>query len=78
MLTRDARARLAAQIPDQEKAGRCDYVIDNTGSLDETRTLVEEIYRELLQAALDRMRTADVSRIGCHSVRRTLNLAQIV
>ncbi len=53
MLTRDARARMAAQIPDQEKAGRCDYVIDNTGSVDETRTVVEEIYRELVQAALD-------------------------
>ncbi len=52
MLTRDARARLAAQIPDQEKAGRCDYVIDNTGSLAETRTAVGEIYRELVQAAL--------------------------
>jgi dephospho-CoA kinase len=52
MLTRDARARLAAQIPDQEKAGRCDYVIDNAGSLAETRTAVGEIYRELVQAAL--------------------------
>jgi dephospho-CoA kinase len=52
MLTRDARARLAAQIPDQEKSGRCDYVIDNTGPLDETRRSVGEIYRELVQAAL--------------------------
>jgi dephospho-CoA kinase len=52
MLTRDARARLAAQIPDQEKAGRCDYVIDNTGSLAETRTAGGEIYRQLVQAAL--------------------------
>jgi dephospho-CoA kinase len=51
LLTRDARARLAAQIPDQEKAGRCDYVIDNTGSLAETRTVVERIYRELVLAA---------------------------
>jgi dephospho-CoA kinase len=51
MLTRDARARLAAQIPDQEKAGRCDYVIDNTGSLAETRAVVEELYHELAQAA---------------------------
>jgi dephospho-CoA kinase len=50
-LAQDARARMAAQIPDQEKSHRCDYVIDNTGSLQETRTVVEEIYRELLQAA---------------------------
>jgi dephospho-CoA kinase len=49
-LTRDARARIAAQIPDQEKAPRCDYVIDNTGSLKETRIVVEKIYRELVLA----------------------------
>jgi dephospho-CoA kinase len=50
-LTLDARARIAAQIPDQEKVARCDYVIDNTGSLEETRAGVEGIYRELVQAA---------------------------
>ncbi len=50
-LTQDARARMAVQIPDQEKAGGCEYVIDNSGSLLETRTVVEEIYRELVQAA---------------------------
>jgi dephospho-CoA kinase len=49
--TQDARARMAAQIPDQEKAGRCEYVIDNSGSIEETRKRVEEIYRELAQAA---------------------------
>lgn len=47
----DAQARLAMQIPDREKAGRCDYVIDNTGSLEATRALVEEIYRELVKAS---------------------------
>ena len=46
----DARARIAAQIPDAEKAARCDYVIDNTGSLEATRTVVEEIYRELVRS----------------------------
>jgi dephospho-CoA kinase len=50
-LTLDARARIAAQIPDQEKVARCNYVIDNTGSMEETRAVVEEIYRELVQAA---------------------------
>jgi dephospho-CoA kinase len=50
-LAQDARARMAMQIPDQEKAGRCEYVIDNSGSLEETRERVEEIYRELAQAA---------------------------
>ena len=47
----DARARLAMQIPDGEKAGRCDYVIDNTGPLAATRALVEKVYQELVQAA---------------------------
>jgi dephospho-CoA kinase len=50
-LTQDARARMAVQIPDQEKAGRCEYVIDNSGSIEETRKRVEEIYRELAQCA---------------------------
>jgi dephospho-CoA kinase len=45
----DARARLAAQIPDKEKAARCDYVIDNTGSLEATRVEVEKTYRELVR-----------------------------
>jgi dephospho-CoA kinase len=50
-LTQDALARMGMQIPDQEKAGRCEYVIDNSSSLEETRRRVEEIYRELAQAA---------------------------
>jgi dephospho-CoA kinase len=50
-ITHDARARLAAQIPDQEKAGRCEYVVDNSGSIEETHKRVEEIYRELAQSA---------------------------
>ncbi len=48
---KDARARLAMQIPDREKAARCDYVIDNTGTLEATRALVEKTYQELVQAA---------------------------
>ncbi len=50
-LTLDARARIAAQISDQEKVGRCDYVIDNTRPLEETRRAVEGIYRELVRAS---------------------------
>jgi dephospho-CoA kinase len=47
----DARARIAAQIPDKEKVGRCDYVIDNAGSLETTRAAVEKIYQDLVRAA---------------------------
>ncbi|HVJ08473.1 MAG TPA: dephospho-CoA kinase [Acidisarcina sp.] len=43
----DARARLAQQIPDSEKAPRCDYVIENTGTLEDLGSRVREIYREL-------------------------------
>jgi len=50
-LTLDARARIAAQISDQEKVARCNYVIDNTRPLEETRGVVEGIYRELAQAS---------------------------
>jgi dephospho-CoA kinase len=49
----DARARIAAQIPDAEKAPRCDYVIDNSGPLEQTRAVVDRIYRELMRYALD-------------------------
>jgi dephospho-CoA kinase len=47
----DARARIAAQIPDTEKVARCDYVIDNTGSLEATRAEVERVYGELVRVA---------------------------
>ena len=47
----DARAdvdrRTKAQIPDEEKARQADFVIDNSGSLEETRHQVERIYAEL-------------------------------
>lgn len=46
----DARARIAAQMADQEKAARCDFVIDNTGGIEETRAVVARIYRELVRA----------------------------
>jgi dephospho-CoA kinase len=51
ILERDARARLAMQIPDAEKVPKCDYVIANTGSIGETRNVVKEIYGELRREA---------------------------
>ena len=50
-LIQDARARIAAQLPDQEKAERSAYVIDNSGSIQQTRAVVEGIYRELVLAS---------------------------
>jgi len=39
--------RTKAQIPDEEKARRADLVIDNSGSIEETRQQVQRIYAEL-------------------------------
>jgi len=44
---RDARLRLAAQLPDAAKIPRCDYVIDNSGPVDSTRSQAERIVAEL-------------------------------
>ncbi len=41
---REVARRMAAQLPDEEKVRAADYVIDNSGSLDETRRQVEEVY----------------------------------
>jgi len=50
-LEADARARLAAQMPDSEKIPLANYVIHNDGPLDLTRRQVEHIYAELAAAA---------------------------
>ena len=44
---REVTRRMAAQLPDEEKVKAADYVIDNSGSLDETRRQVKEVYAEL-------------------------------
>jgi len=45
----DARARLAHQIPDREKTGRADFVIENAGDLDSLRSQVEQLWPRLQQ-----------------------------
>lgn len=44
----EARARLGAQLPLADKVAVADHVIDNAGSLDQTRDQVERLWRELL------------------------------
>jgi dephospho-CoA kinase len=46
-LEQDARARLKAQIPDQQKISSCDYVVVNEGSIEDLRGSVRAIYGEL-------------------------------
>ena len=43
----DARARVAAQMPIDEKRARADHVVDNSGSLEDTRRQVERLWGEL-------------------------------
>jgi dephospho-CoA kinase len=42
--------RMAAQIPDEEKIEAADFVIDNSGSLDETERQVQRVFTELRSA----------------------------
>jgi dephospho-CoA kinase len=44
---KEVERRMAAQIPDQEKIKAADYVIDNSGSLDETREQVRTVWQQL-------------------------------
>lgn len=44
----EVERRAHAQIPDEEKARRADYVIDNSGTLENTREQVRKIYEKLL------------------------------
>ena len=48
---REVTRRMAAQFPDEAKIKAADYLIDNSGSLDETQRRVTEVYRELKREA---------------------------
>lgn len=48
----DARARLAAQLPDSAKIPLADFVIDNSGFLEDTRLQVDRMVAELRAAAI--------------------------
>ena len=52
--TEEVQRRSKAQLPDEEKMRRADYVIDNSGSLDRTRQQVERVYAELKTLAIGR------------------------
>jgi dephospho-CoA kinase len=44
---KEVERRMAAQIPEAEKAKAADYVIDNSGSLDHTREQVQQVWAKL-------------------------------
>lgn len=47
----DARRRIAAQMPQEEKLARADYVIDNSGTLQDTEAQVRALLERLLGAS---------------------------
>jgi len=53
-LQEDARKRIAMQMTDQEKAPLCDFVIENSGSLEHLESEVEMILKQLQQENLRR------------------------
>ena len=60
-LARDeARQRVRSQLPAEEKAERADYLIDTSGSLEETAAQTNRVYRSLL---------ADLRRKGARDRR---------
>ena len=44
----DVRARMARQVSRDERLGRADLVIDNSGTLDDLATLIDELWPQLL------------------------------
>jgi dephospho-CoA kinase len=48
---REVTRRMMAQAPDEAKIQAADYVIDNSGSLEETRNQVRKVYEELSRQA---------------------------
>jgi len=48
----EVERRSAAQLPDEEKVRHADYVIDNSGAVEETERQVEEIWNKLQTLAL--------------------------
>ena len=49
----DAERRISAQMPGDEKRRRADYVIDCSGTIEETRRQVKALYPELQRLARD-------------------------
>jgi dephospho-CoA kinase len=47
-------SRIASQMPAAEKAKFADYIIENSNDIEDTRSQVEEIYRQLHALALTR------------------------
>lgn len=51
MSREDALSRIRSQMPPADKAKRADYVIDDSGSVEETKKQVQGLYRKLVAMA---------------------------
>lgn len=49
--SKEVSRRMAAQLPDEEKVQAADFVIDNSGSLENTREQVKSVWEKLRAAA---------------------------
>jgi dephospho-CoA kinase len=49
----DVERRMRAQWPDEAKAARADYVIENSGALEDTERQVEKLWQQLREAGRD-------------------------
>lgn len=47
----EVRRRMAAQLPDEQKAAAANYVIDNSGTLERAEAQVARIWKELVESA---------------------------
>jgi dephospho-CoA kinase len=45
----EARRRIAAQLPRNERLARADFVVKSTGTIQQTRERAEELYEELMK-----------------------------
>ncbi len=55
MSAAEAHARLAAQPPQADKVAQADVVIDNSGTLDQTRRQVEAAWRAMTRRRGERV-----------------------
>lgn len=63
----EALLRLNAQLPIEEKIKRADFIIDNNGTIEDTITQVEMIYKKLLKEA------GDGGNQGTRGIKRNLS-----
>jgi dephospho-CoA kinase len=60
---RDARARLAAQLPSEKRLARADLVVENTGTLEELTVRVDQVWDELQRRLRERHGPAPIIRL---------------